>query len=232
MGAVTKQTSGSQRAGVVPGQGSKVGGPADHVERWPIDRLIPYARNARTHSDAQVAQIAASIIEWGWTMPVLVDEAGMLIAGHGRILAARKLGLAEVPVMVAYGWSDGQKRAYLLADNKLAMNAGWDTALLSAELADLKAMVADLNLVGFDDDELAELLADRSVGLTDPDDVPEPLAEPVTAVGDAWILGRDRLVCGDSTAADVVAKSLNDVVPTLMITDPPYGVRYDPGWRN
>jgi DNA modification methylase len=206
--------------------------PADRVERWAIDRLVPYARNARTHSDAQVAQIAASIVEWGWTMPVLVDEAGMLIAGHGRVLAARKLGLAEVPVMVACGWSDAQKRAYVLADNKLALNAGWDEALLGVELADLRAMGADLNLVGFDDDELAALLADSSVGLTDPDDVPEPLAEPVTAVGDVWILGRHRLVCGDSTAADVVAKSLNDVVPTLMVTDPPYGVRYDPGWRN
>src|SRR5580704_1830763 len=158
--------------------------PADRVERWSINRLVPYARNARTHSDAQVAQIAASIVEWGWTMPVLVDEAGTLIAGHGRVLAARKLGYADVPVMVADGWSEAQKRAYTLADNKLALNAGWDAALLSVELADLKAMGADLNLLGFDDDELIALLADGSVGLTDPDDVPEPLAEPVTVLGD------------------------------------------------
>jgi ParB-like chromosome segregation protein Spo0J len=202
--------------------------PADRVERWPIDRLVPYARNARTHSDAQVAQIAASIVEWGWTMPVLVDEAGLLIAGHGRVLAARKLALTQVPVMVACGWSDAQKRSYVLADNKLALNAGWDEALLSVELADLKAMGADLKLVGFDDDELAALLADSNVGLTDPDAVPEPLAEPVSALGDVWILGRHRLVCGDSTAADIVAKALNGATPNLMVTDPPYGVDYDP----
>jgi DNA modification methylase len=119
-----------------------------------------------------------------------------------------------------------------LADNKLALNAGWDAALLSVELADLKAMGADLNLLGFNDDELVALLADGSVGLTDPDDVPEPLAEPVTALGDVWILGRHRLVCGDSTAADVVATALNGVAPHLMVTDPPYGVDYDPTWRN
>jgi DNA modification methylase len=212
--------------------GAKTAWPADCVERWPIDRLVPYARNARTHSEAQVAQIAASIVEWGWTAPVLVDEAGLLIAGHGRVLAARKLGLAEVPVMVACGWSDAQKRAYVLADNKLALNAGWDEALLSVELADLRAMGADLNLVGFNDDELATLLADSSVGLTDPDEIPEPLAEPVTVPGDVWILGRHRLVCGDSTSPDVVAKALNGVVPMLMVTDPPYGVEYDPTWRN
>ena len=157
--------------------------PADKVERWPVDRLIPYARNARTHSDAQVAQIAGSIREWGWTVPVLVDESGMLIAGHGRVLAARKLGLTEMPVMVARGWSEAQKRAYVIADNKLALNAGWDVELLRVELTDLKAMGADLGLVGFDDDELAELFADRSVGLTDPDDVPEPLPEPVSSLG-------------------------------------------------
>jgi DNA modification methylase len=206
--------------------------PADRVERWSISRLVPYARNARTHSDAQIAQIAASIVEFGWTMPALVDEAGTLIAGHGRVLAARKLGYADVPVMVADGWSEAQKRAYTLADNKLALNAGWDAALLSIELADLKSMGTDLNLLGFDDDELVALLADGSVGLTDPDDVPEPLAEPVTALGDVWILGRHRLVCGDSTAAEVVAKALNGVAPHLMVTDPPYGVDYDPTWRN
>ena len=154
--------------------------PADKVERWPVERLVPYARNARTHSDAQVAQIAGSIREWGWTTPVLVDENGMLIAGHGRVLAARQLGLTEIPVMVARGWSEAQKRAYVIADNKLALNAGWDVELLKVELTDLKAMGADLGLVGFDDEELAELFADRSAGLTDPDDVPEPLPEPVS----------------------------------------------------
>ena len=163
--------------------------PADKVERWPVGRLVPYARNARTHSDAQVAQIAGSIREWGWTTPILVDENGTLIAGHGRVLAARQLGLTEIPVMVARGWSEAQKRAYVIADNKLALNAGWDVELLKVELTDLKAMGADLGLVGFADEELAELFADRSAGLTDPDDIPEPLPEPVSSLGDVWLLG-------------------------------------------
>src|SRR3954466_5377560 len=147
--------------------------PADKVQRWALNRLIPYARNARTHSDAQVAQIAASIREWGWTMPVLVDEAGWLIAGHGRVMAARKLGIAEVPVMVAHGWSEAQKRAYILADNKLALNAGWDDDLLRVELSDLRGMGTNLSLIGFGEDELASLLVDGTEGLTDPDAVPE-----------------------------------------------------------
>ena len=180
--------------------------PADQVERWAVSRLVPYARNARTHSDAQVAQIAACIREWGWTTPVLVDEAGGLIAGHGRVMAARKLGIAEVPVMVARGWSEAQKRAYVLADNKLALNAGWDEELLRVELADLRGMGADLSLIGFGEDELASLLADGTEGLTDPDAVPEVPAEPVSQAGDVWILGRHRLVCGDSTDAAVVAQ--------------------------
>jgi ParB-like chromosome segregation protein Spo0J len=206
--------------------------PADKVERWALNRLIPYARNARTHSDAQVAQIAASIREWGWTTPVLVDEAGGLIAGHGRIMAARKLGIAEVPVMVAHGWSEAQKRAYVLADNKLAANAGWDEDLLRVELSDLRGMGADMSLIGFSDDELASLLVDGTDGLTDPDAVPEVPTDPVSQPGDVWVLGRHRLVCGDSTDAAVVAKVLSGVAPHLMVTDPPYGVEYDPAWRN
>jgi len=206
--------------------------PADKVERWALERLVPYARNARTHSEAQVAQIAGSIREWGWTVPCLVDEGGMLIAGHGRVLAARKLGLAEVPVMVARGWSEGQKRAYVLADNRLALNAGWDVELLRVELTDLRSIGADLGLIGFGDDELAELFAGGNAGLTDPDDVPEPLPEPVTVPGDVWLLGRHRLVCGDSTDADTVTKALKGTIPHLMVTDPPYGVEYDPAWRN
>ena len=132
--------------------------PADKVERWPLDRLIPYARNARTHSDEQVAQIAASIKEWGWTNPVLVDEGGQIIAGHGRVSAARTLGLKDAPVMVAAGWTDAQKRAYVLADNKLALNAGWDDALLSVELSDLAEMGADMSLLGFNAEELSALM--------------------------------------------------------------------------
>lgn len=205
--------------------------PADKVERWPIERLVPYARNARTHSDAQVAQIAASIHEWGWTVPVLIDEQGGIIAGHGRVLAAHRLGLSEIPVMVARGWSEAQKRAYVIADNKLALNAGWDVELLKVELADLLAMGADLQLVGFDDAELADILTNWAAGLTDPDEVPALLPEVVTAPGDVWLLGRHRLACGDCTDAVVVRAALADVQPPLMVTDPPYGVGYDPKWR-
>ena len=185
--------------------------PADKVERRRIDSLIPYARNARTHSDEQVAQIAASMREWGWTNPVLVDETGGIIAGHGRILAARKLGFDEAPVMVARGWSDTQKRAYVLADNKLALNAGWDGETLRGELTGLGEAGFDLGLGGFLDGEVAELLAVGGDGLTDPDDVPEPPAEPVTRPGDLWILGRHRLLCGDATAATDVERVLGGV---------------------
>ena len=144
---------------------------------------------------------------------MLVDESGTLIAGHGRVLAARQLGLTEIPVMVARGWSEAQKRAYVIADNKLALNAGWDVELLKVELTDLKAMGADLGLVGFDDEELAELFADRSAGLTDPDDIPEALPEPVSISGDVWLLGQHRLVCGDSTDPAAVAQALNGAKP-------------------
>ena len=206
--------------------------PADHVERRPLASLVPYARNARTHSPAQVDQIAASIREWGWTMPVLADEDGGLIAGHGRVLAARKLGLAEAPVMVARGWSEAQKRAYVLADNKLALNGGWDEAMLAVELKDLAASAFDTGLIGFSEDELTTLLTDRTIGLTDPDDTPEVQARVVSVPGDVWLLGRHRLACGDCTDAAVVGAALAGVRPHLMVTDPPYGVDYDPAWRN
>ena len=205
--------------------------PADRVERRLVSSLIPYARNARTHSDEQVAQIAASIREWGWTMPVLVDEAGGVIAGHGRILAAQKLGIADVPTMVARGWSEAQRRAYVLADNKLALNAGWDSDLLKVELLDLQGVGFDLALTGFDADELAALTIEDTDGLTDPDAVPETPADPVSELGDVWVLGRHRIVCGDCTDPAVVAMVLGDVRPHLMVTDPPYGVEYDPEWR-
>jgi DNA modification methylase len=206
--------------------------PADQVQRWPLDRLTPYARNARTHSAAQVAQIAASIQEWGWTVPILVDEDGTIIAGHGRVLAAQRLGLADVPVMVARGWSEAKRRAYVLADNKLTLNGGWDEAILRAELADLTDLGADLSLTGFSEEELAALAAEEGAGLTDPDEVPETPAVPVSRLGDVWQLGRHRLVCGDCTDAAAVERALNGVVPHLMVTDPPYGVEYDPAWRN
>jgi hypothetical protein len=206
--------------------------PADHVERGPLSRLTPYARNARTHSDAQVAQIAASIREWGWTVPVLVNEDGTIIAGHGRVLAAQRLALTEVPVMVARGWSEAKRRAYVLADNKLTLNGGWDEALLRAELADLAGMGADLSLTGFSAEEVQALTADTSAGLTHPDAVPEPPVVPVSRLGDVWLLGRHRLVCGDCTDSAVVSAGLNGARPHLMVTDPPYGVEYDPAWRN
>jgi hypothetical protein len=164
--------------------------PADKVERWSIDRLIPYARNARTHTDAQVAAIAASIKEWGWTSPALVGEDGGLIAGHARVLAARQLGIAEIPVMVAAGWSEAQKRAYVLADNQLAITgSGWDPELLRLELGELKLGGFDLSLTGFGDLELKDLLAERTGGLTDPDDAPAAPEHPVSQTGDLWLLG-------------------------------------------
>jgi ParB-like chromosome segregation protein Spo0J len=205
--------------------------PADKVERWPIATLIPYARNARTHSPEQIDQIAASIREWGWTNPVLVSEDGTIIAGHGRVLGAKKLGLTDAPVMVARGWSKAQIKAYALADNKLALNAGWDEAMLALEIADLQELAFDLPLIGFSDGEIATLGVDGNPGLTDPDEAPAPPVEPVSAPGDLWVLGRHRLLCGDSTISADVGRLLRDVKPHLMVTDPPYGVDYDPSWR-
>jgi DNA modification methylase len=197
-----------------------------------VSALVPYARNSRTHSDAQVAQIAASIREFGWTNPVLIDGADGIIAGHGRLLAARKLGLTEAPCIVLDHLSETQKRALIIADNKLALNAGWDNEMLGLELQELAADDFDMGLVGFTDDELAALMAEKTEGLTDPDETPEPPADPVSVLGDVWVLGKHRIVCGDSTDADVVAKCLNGVTPHLMVTDPPYGVNYDADWRN
>ena len=197
--------------------------PADNIERRPVSKLVPYARNARTHSEAQVAQIAASIKEWGWTMPVLVDEDGGIIAGHGRIMAANKLGIKEAPCMTAVGWSDAQKQAYILADNKLALNAGWDTDMLKVELGALSELDFDLSLIGFDDSELAGFL-DKNEGMTDPDEVPALRDEAVTKPGDRWMLGKHRLKCGDSTNADDVASVLSGRKADICLTDPPYGL--------
>jgi ParB-like chromosome segregation protein Spo0J len=180
---------------------------ADRIELWPVDRLRPYERNPRTHSDAQVDQIAASMVEFGWTSPVLVDEQGGILAGHGRLLAARKLGLAEVPVIRFEHLSETQKRAYLIADNQLALQAGWSEELLAAELAWLRDEHFDLDRVGFDATELERLLAlaDGEAGSdAAEDEVPEPPENPVSKPGDLWILGKHRLLCGDATVlADV-----------------------------
>ena len=208
-------------------------GESPSIERISIDRLIPYARNSRTHSDAQVAQIAASIREFGFTNPVLIDADDGIIAGHGRVLAGRKLNLSEVPCIRLSYLTEAQKRAYVIADNKLALNASWDAQMLSAEMSDLKGLGFDLDLIGFSSDEVAALLAKAGTeGLTDPDEVPEPPAKPIACVGDVWLLGRHRLVCGDCTDTLVVDRALNGVKPHLMVTDPPYGVEYDPDWRN
>lgn len=204
--------------------------PADKVERRKVSELVPYARNARTHSDAQVRQIAASIEEWGWTNPILVDENGGLIAGHGRLMAADKLGIKDVPVMVARGWTDAQKKAYILADNQLALNAGWDTEMLSLELKDLEGEF-DLDLIGFGEDFLAGLLIDGTEGLTDPDEIPDVPDEPQAKLGDVYKLGKHRLVCGDSTSADAVQEVMAKDFASLVFTDPPYGVEYQSNMR-
>jgi len=196
--------------------------PADQVERRSVSSLIPYARNARTHSDAQVSQIAASIKEWGWTTPVLVDEDSGIIAGHGRVMAAQKLGLAEVPVMVATGWSEAQKRAYVLADNQLALNAGWDTDLLKVELQEISGLDFDMGLMGFSDDFLQSVLVEPTEGLTDEDAVPDAPEDPVTVEGDVWLLGRHRLMCGDSTSIDAVGRLMDGRKANICFTSPPY----------
>lgn len=201
--------------------------PADNVVRRKISSIIPYARNSRTHSDAQVAQIAASIKEWGFTTPILIDIDGQVIAGHGRLMAAQKLGLDEVPTMTAVGWTDAQKKAYVIADNKLALNAGWDDAMLAIEMGDLQAAGFDLGLTGFGQDELAALFPQESEGLTDDDAVPEVPAVPITVDGDVWVLGRHRLMCGDSTSIDAVERLCDGQLVDMWLTDPPYNVAYE-----
>jgi len=201
--------------------------PADKVERRNVADLIPYARNSRTHSAEQVSQIAASIKEWGWTVPVLIEPEGGLIAGHGRILAAQKLGIKDVPCMVAEGWTDAQKKAYIIADNKLALNAGWDDAMLKVEMGELDALDFDLSLTGFGADELAAFFVEETEGLTDEDAVPDAPAVPVTVEGDVWLLGRHRLMCGDSTSIDAVERLMDGRKANMLHTDPPYGVDYE-----
>ena len=206
--------------------------PADKVEQWPIEKLIPYAKNSRTHSEEQVAQIAASIKEWGFTTAVLVDETGSLIAGHGRLMAARKLGMTSLPVMVAKGWTDAQKRAYVLADNKLALNAGWDNDLLALELAELGDLGFDLELTGFTDEEIKALMpVELTEGLTDPDEAPPAPENPVTVPGDVWVMGQHRLLCGDSTSVDDLAKLCEGQMVDMWLTDPPYNVAYEGGTK-
>jgi site-specific DNA-methyltransferase (adenine-specific) len=200
------------------------------IEQIGIATLIPFAKNSRTHSDAQVAQIAASIREFGFTNPVLVDEANGIIAGHGRVMAARKLKLTEVPCIRLAHLTDAQKRAYVIADNKLALNAGWDEAMLKLELADLKALDFDLDLTGFNTEEIDALLAEKGTeGLTDPDDTPEPPVEPVTRLGDVWVCGQHRVMCGSSLEMTAMERLCGDQRVDMLLTDPPYNVAYEGG---
>lgn len=192
----------------------------------PIDALIPYARNARTHSDAQIAQIAGSLREFGFTNPVLVDVDGTIIAGHGRVLAARQLDMKQIPTICLAHLTEAQRRAYVLADNKLAEQAGWDKELLSLELADLSTQGFDVGLIGFSDGELRTLLRGRTEGLTDPDAAPELPAEPVSVLGDVWVLGQHRVMCGDSTSPGAVEQLMAGGKADLVFTDPPYNVAY------
>ncbi len=193
--------------------------------------LIPYARNARTHSEAQVAQIAASIREFGWTNPVLVDGDNGIIAGHGRVLAARKLNQGKVPVIELHGLSEAQKRAYIIADNKLALNAGWADDLLAAEVADLDALGFDLSLAGFGESEVGRLidLFQQGSAPSFPDETPALPEVPVSQPGDLWVLGEHRLLCGDATKPEDLARVLAGSLADMVFTDPPYNVDYQGG---
>src|ERR1039458_1202598 len=199
---------------------------ARRIELWPLDRLVPYARNARTHSPEQIAQIAASIVEFGFNAPILVASDAGIVAGHGRLLAARKLGLAECPVVVLDHLSETQRRAYIIADNKLALNAGWDEKVLAAELRDLEGEGLDLAVVGFSDEELQDLLVEPEVPDDAEEDVPEPPTEPVTRPGDVWLIGKHRLVCGDCRDRNVLATLFpSGTRANVCITSPPYATQ-------
>ncbi|MBS0247560.1 MAG: site-specific DNA-methyltransferase [Proteobacteria bacterium] len=202
------------------------------LEMWPTERILPSPRNARTHSEAQVAEIAGSIRAFGFANPILVGDGGEVIAGHGRLAAARLLGLPEVPVVLLKGLSEMQQRQLMLADNRIALNAGWDLDMLRLELTDLSALGADLRVLGFTKGELAKALTPAGRGLTDEDAIPEVSEVAITRPGDVWVLGQHRIGCGDSTDRAVVERVLANAVPPLMVTDPPYGVNYDPEWRH
>ncbi len=224
MGKALRQIEMADREALAAGAGLEI------AHRNVAD-LIPYARNARTHSEAQVALIAGSIREFGFTNPVLVDGGNGIIAGHGRLMAAQKLGLVTVPVIELAHLSEAQKRAYILADNRLAEQAGWDSDLLALELGDLRDLGVDVMELGFEAGEIDALFRAAEA---DPREevVPEVPDVPVSRPGDLWLLGPHRLLCGDATDAGAVERLLGGVVPHLMITDPPYGVDYDPAWRN
>ncbi len=197
------------------------------VEMWPLERLIPYARNARTHSDRQVAEIAGSIAEFGFVNPVLVDPDGGIIAGHGRVMAGHKLKLPEVPVIVLDHLSENQKRAFRLADNRLALNSGWDEEMLRLELQLVAQSCSDLDILGFDQREVDHLLADLKQKQADADEAPLVAEETVTELGDLWILGEHRLLCGDSTKSDQLTRVLDGRSSDMIFTDLPYNAAYE-----
>jgi DNA modification methylase len=202
------------------------------VELKPIESILPYEKNPRLN-DAAVDAVAASLREFGFRQPIVTDPSGIIVVGHTRYRAAQKLGLTHVPVHVATDLTAAQLKAYRIADNQTATIAEWDLDLLPIELADLKGMNFDLGLLGFDTDELSRIMTGEGTpGLCDPDDVPLPPEVPVTRPGDLWLLGEHRLLCGDSTKPEDVTRLLDGAVPFIMVTDPPYGVEYDPQWRH
>ena len=194
-------------------------------------KLIPYVNNSRTHSPAQVAQIASSIKEFGFTNPLLVDDGGGIIAGHGRLQAAELLGIDTVPTIKLSGLSEAQKKAYVIADNQLAANAGWNLDALKIEVDRLNELDFNIDLLGFDNDFLSSLLDEPTEGLTDEDDVPDAPENSVTVEGDVWILGNHRLMCGDSTSIDAVDKLMDGHKADMVFTDPPYGISYQSNGR-
>jgi DNA modification methylase len=199
------------------------------IERRPVERLVPYARNPRTHTEEQVAQIAASIAEFGFVNPVLVGADGVIIAGHARVIAARKLGMGEVPVIVLDHLTPAQRRALVIADNRLVENAGWDEEMLRVELEALREDDFHLDLLGFEDAEIEALLAqpdEAFTGDTDDDAVPEAPEAAVTIPGDVWLLGDHRLLCGDATQIEAVEKVLTGGLANMVFSDPPYNVNY------
>jgi len=195
------------------------------IEQLKVGDLIPYVNNSRTHSDEQVTQVASSIKEFGFTNPILIDGDGGIIAGHGRLMAAKKLGLVEVPCIRLGHLSEAQRKAYVIADNQLALNSGWDLDTLKLEIDRLGELDFDIELLGFDDDFLTSLIIeDPSEGLTDEDAVPEAPETPTTVEGDVWILGNHRLMCGDSTSIDAVDTLMDGHKADMVFTDPPYGI--------
>ncbi len=201
--------------------------PAKKISMISTNSLVGYENNSRTHSEEQIKQIEASIQEWGWTMPILIDEKNIVLAGHARLLAASNLGINEVPCIVASNWSDPQKKAYVIADNKLSDNAGWDDGLLAAEFGDLKELGYNVELTGFSLGEISKLNFDSKDGNTDPDDVPETPEEPTAKAGQIWKLGQHRLMCGDSTDTSAVEALMDGYLADMLLTDPPYNVAYE-----